>query len=66
MMLVVYHTTFYVPSPFTRRDPSTWSLASGAVKVDEIVSQPVALDDMPKLLTTAPAPSDVKAALRFS
>jgi len=41
-------------------------LASGAVKVDEIVSQPVALDDMPKLLTTAPAPSDVKAALRFS
>lgn len=31
MLLVVYHTAFYVPDAFHPRDPSTWTVAGGAV-----------------------------------
>jgi len=41
-------------------------LAEGKVKVGEIVSQRVSLDELPQLLLTKPSPTEVKAALRFS
>ena len=41
-------------------------LAEGKVKVGEIVSQRVTLDELPQLLLTKPSPTEVKAALRFS
>ena len=41
-------------------------LASGAVKVSGIVSNPVTLDDLPKVLLSTPDTSEVKTALRFS
>jgi L-iditol 2-dehydrogenase len=41
-------------------------LAEGKVKVGEIVSQRVSLDELPQLLLTKPSPTEVKAALHFS
>jgi peptidoglycan/LPS O-acetylase OafA/YrhL len=32
LMLVLYHTSFYVESPFRVRDLSTWSIAGGTLK----------------------------------
>lgn len=40
-------------------------LASGAVRVDGIVSHSVGLEDLPALLLSKPSPEEVKAALRF-
>jgi threonine dehydrogenase-like Zn-dependent dehydrogenase len=52
-------------NPFTM-EKAIALLAAGTVKVDKIVSQRVALDDLPALLLGKPSPQEVKAALRFS
>jgi L-iditol 2-dehydrogenase len=41
-------------------------LAAGTVRVGSIVSERVALDELPKLLLSKPSPREVKAALRFA
>src|SRR6202022_2014136 len=51
-------------NPFTM-DTAIALLAGGTVKVADIVSHPVGLDDLPDLLKSAPPPSEIKAALRF-
>jgi len=52
-------------NPFTM-EKAIALLAEGAVNVDSIVSTVVTLDDLPSLLRSPAAPTEVKAALRFS
>ncbi len=52
-------------NPFTM-EKAVALLAAGTVKVQGIVSHPVGLADLPKLLLGKPAPDEIKAALRFS
>jgi L-iditol 2-dehydrogenase len=52
-------------NPYTM-DKAIALLGDGLVKVSDIVSHPVELDELPQLLKSPPAPSEVKAALRFS
>ena len=51
-------------NPFTM-DKALTLLAAGIVKVDRIVSQRVALSELPKLLLSKPAADEVKIALEF-
>lgn len=37
MMLVLYHTSFYVPSELSLRDSATWSVPNGAVKAASLL-----------------------------
>lgn len=52
-------------NPYTM-DKAIALLAGGIVKVADIISHPVGLDDLPSLLSAPPGPTEVKAALRFS
>src|SRR5438067_695905 len=36
LLLVLYHSAFYVPAPFIPRDPGTWSVGSAAVKAAQL------------------------------